>query len=398
MPLVSAKCTSCGANLEVDNAKDAAICPYCNTPYVVEKAINNYCISNNITADTVNIYGGNSVDFVIRAGVLEKYNGASADVIIPDTVSKIGKEAFEGCIGLRSVSIPESVTEIGESAFANCRSLTNVSFPESLTEIGIKAFAYCKSLTSIDLPSNITETGVLAFCNCSALNKVTISKNVSVISAGAFSYCESLASIDLHDGITDIQHGAFEYCSALQSITIPKNVKEIGPLAFGGCINLKSVTFPDGIKIIWNAAFRDCKALKSIYLPNSIEKIYLIAFAGCTSLENVTLPKHVEIGNNAFQGTPYQKNKSGCYIATAVYGSYDCPQVWTLRRFRDNTLAETWYGRAFIRTYYAISPTFVKWFGHTEWFKAMWKGSLDRMVAELNADGVENTPYEDKVW
>lgn len=62
------------------------------------------------------------------------------------------------------------------------------------------------------------------------------------------------------------------------------------------------------------------------------------------------------------------------------------------------TLAETWYGRAFIRTYYAISPTLVKWFGHTEWFKKMWKGKLDRMVANLNAEGVEDTPYEDRNW
>lgn len=88
----------------------------------------------------------------------------------------------------------------------------------------------------------------------------------------------------------------------------------------------------------------------------------------------------------------------GCYVATAVYGSYDCPQVWTLRRYRDYTLAETWYGRAFIRTYYAISPTLVKWFGHTEWFKKMWKGRLDRMVATLNAEGVDDTPYEDRNW
>ena len=35
------------------------------------------------------------------------------------------------------------------------------------------------------------------------------------------------------------------------------------------------------------------------------------------------------------------QNSGGCYVATCVYGSYDCPQVWTLRRFRDNTLAET---------------------------------------------------------
>ncbi len=94
-----------------------------------------------------------------------------------------------------------------------------------------------------------------------------------------------------------------------------------------------------------------------------------------------------------------EKGKSdGCYVATAVYGSYDCPQVWTLRRYRDYTLAETWHGRAFIKTYYAISPTLVKWFGHTEWFKKMWQGKLDRMVAKLKAKGVESTPYEDKNW
>ncbi|MBR5518818.1 MAG: hypothetical protein IKV86_07340 [Clostridia bacterium] len=87
-----------------------------------------------------------------------------------------------------------------------------------------------------------------------------------------------------------------------------------------------------------------------------------------------------------------------CYVATAVYGSYDCPEVWTLRRFRDDNLAETWYGRAFVKTYYTISPTLVKWFGHTEWFKKMWRGTLDRMVKKLQAKGFESTPYEDKEW
>lgn len=91
-------------------------------------------------------------------------------------------------------------------------------------------------------------------------------------------------------------------------------------------------------------------------------------------------------------------SSGGCYVATAVYGSYDCPEVWTLRRFRDNTLAETWYGRAFIHTYYAISPTLVKMFGHTKWFKNMWKGKLDNLVLKLQSEGVESTPYEDKEW
>ena len=95
---------------------------------------------------------------------------------------------------------------------------------------------------------------------------------------------------------------------------------------------------------------------------------------------------------------PAGQASGGCYVATAVYGSYDCPQVWTLRRYRDNTLAETWYGRAFIRTYYAISPTLVKWFGDTRWFKKLWQKKLDKMVSNLNENGVENTPYQDKEW
>ena len=88
-----------------------------------------------------------------------------------------------------------------------------------------------------------------------------------------------------------------------------------------------------------------------------------------------------------------ESQKGGCYVATCVYGSYDCPQVWTLRRYRDDTLRETWYGRAFIKVYYAVSPTLVKWFGDTKWFKKMWKGKLDRMVARLQAEGVSDTPY-----
>ena len=88
--------------------------------------------------------------------------------------------------------------------------------------------------------------------------------------------------------------------------------------------------------------------------------------------------------------------KYGCYIATAVYGSYDCPEVWTLRRYRDDTLASSWYGRSFIRLYYAVSPTLVKWFGSTKWFKQLWKSPLDRMVKKLNSQGVADTPYIDR--
>ena len=89
---------------------------------------------------------------------------------------------------------------------------------------------------------------------------------------------------------------------------------------------------------------------------------------------------------------------AGCYIASCVYGSYDCPQVWTLRRFRDNTLAATWYGRLFIKIYYAVSPTLVKLFGGARWFREFWKRHLDKAVEKLKSKGVESTRYIDKNW
>lgn len=130
--------------------------------------------------------------------------------------------------------------------------------------------------------------------------------------------------------------------------------------------------------------------------PNSVtceqcHSIYAADMPSCpncgrsTSLNQVSTP------------TP-STNTKGCYIATCVYGSYDCPQVWTLRRYRDDTLGATWYGRLFIRVYYAISPILVKWFGKTKWFKYLWQGKLDKMVAKLNKNGVEDTPYQDKEW
>ncbi len=62
MGLIAAKCTECGANIEVDQTKKAGVCPFCGCAYVTQDAIVNYnttIINNNsITADNVNIVGG----------------------------------------------------------------------------------------------------------------------------------------------------------------------------------------------------------------------------------------------------------------------------------------------------------------------------------------------------
>ncbi len=71
MPLVLAKCTNCGANLKVDSAKDAAVCQFCGSAFIVEKAIHNYTIHNDIRADVVNIYGQQSNESDQRRNALQ---------------------------------------------------------------------------------------------------------------------------------------------------------------------------------------------------------------------------------------------------------------------------------------------------------------------------------------
>jgi len=70
---------------------------------------------------------------------------------------------------------------------------------------------------------------------------------------------------------------------------------------------------------------------------------------------NIEIKENNVSTNNGNADNTSAKSK-GCYIATAVYGSYDAPEVMILRRFRDNTLSKSTAGRLFIQTYYRFSP------------------------------------------
>lgn len=144
-------------------------------------------------------------------------------------------------------------------------------------------------------------------------------------------------------------------------------------------------------KFIFINGYTACIEYEDKNTPNS-------SYMRCVSFSNNVKHNLDKYINDLPDGNDKSEFEGGCYVATCIYGSYDCPQVWTLRRFRDNTLAETAFGRAFIRTYYAISPILVKWFGNTYWFKKMWKGTLDKMVSKLQTNGVEDTPYQDRIW
>ena len=94
--------------------------------------------------------------------------------------------------------------------------------------------------------------------------------------------------------------------------------------------------------------------------------------------------------------SPAAEKKSGaCYVATAVYGSYDSPPTWVLRRWRDEVLQKSGTGRAAIRYYYWLSPRFVAALGQRRGFTASARFVLDRFVRKLERAGFSRLPYKD---
>ena len=116
-------------------------------------------------------------------------------VLIPDTVTTIGNQAFWACSELSSIHIPDGVTTIGNQAFWACSELSSIHIPDGVTTIGWEAFAHCEELTEIVLPEGITSIEPYTFYSCGRLMKVTIPEGVTTIGNDAFGECPSLEEI-----------------------------------------------------------------------------------------------------------------------------------------------------------------------------------------------------------
>ena len=169
-------------------------------------------------------------------------------VIVADSVTSIGEEAFGWCGSLTSINIPDSITSIGDRAFQDCTSLKNITIPNSVTSIGKGAFGWCGSLTSINIPNSVTSIGEDTFYRCSSLTSITIPDSVTSIAHGAFSYCGSLTSIKIPNSVTSIAQGAFSHCTSLTSIKIPDGVTSLGDYVFEYCTSLTVYTDSDYVK------------------------------------------------------------------------------------------------------------------------------------------------------
>ena len=224
-------------------------------------------------------------------------------IIIPNSVTEIGKEAFLNCEGLKIVGMPDSVTSIDAAAFSYCTSLPSVTIPDSVTSIGNNAFLGCDNLTSVTISNNLQVISNGVFDRCSRLQSVIIPNSVTKIFDYAFSDCSSLTSVTIPNTVTHIDDGVFHGCSSLPNITMPSGITEIYAQTFSGCTSLTSVNIPNGVTSIGDDAFALCSSLPTIAIPNTVTYIGNSAFKGCANIPSITIPSSVTtINASAFSG------------------------------------------------------------------------------------------------
>ena len=218
----------------------------------------------------------------------------NTSIVIKEGTILIAHNAFQGCSGLTSVTIPSSVTSIGDYAFRNCSGLTSMTIPESVTSIGEGAFSDCSGLTSVTIPNSVTFIGNGAFSGLSetAFVKVVIDDIDSWLTKAFVSKWPYGGQMHLYLNGEEIKQ-----------LVVPNNVTTIGASTFKNCAGLTCVIIPDNVTIIYGSAFEGCTNLASVSIPEGISSIGAKAFAGCTNLKDVFCrAANVPLtGGNAFQ-------------------------------------------------------------------------------------------------
>lgn len=283
----------------------------------------------------------------IQDGVLLGYYGLGGDIVLPNTVTKIGDEALKGNDNIVSITIPGSVKDIGNNAFKGCTKLERVIFtnPEKTNKnliIRLSAFQNCKKLTECEIPARAYQVVGNIFKGCTSLMEIKVNANnpyyfaqdgvlfgpalveyspkyddnyvllaypagrqgaytipsevngkeIDQIWTSGFEGAASLTDITIPASIGRLGTAAFEN-TGLTHVTIPDTVQKVDPAVFQNCTELVSVKLPAGLAEIDQYMFANCTSLQYVDMPDSITKINIYAFHNCTSLTSLALPKNL---------------------------------------------------------------------------------------------------------
>ncbi|MDE5601103.1 MAG: leucine-rich repeat protein [Clostridia bacterium] len=252
----------------------------------------------------------------------------SSNVVIPDSVKRIGKEAFHECEEIENVIIGDGVETIGKYAFKDCRNLQSITIGKSVKSFDGAVFWSCYNLKQVhikDLAQWCNIEGLFLdnplqyahnlYLNGKLVTDLVVPEGVSKLD-NTFIGCTCLKSVVLPNSITYIGIYTFKDCANIRSISIPNSVKSIESYAFDGCLNLAEVTLPTGFSFIKAHTFQSCVNMTKVSIPVSVTRIGSEAFFGCMKLE------HIYYGGTMKQWKAIDKDKSLMHSWNKNTGKY----------------------------------------------------------------------------
>ena len=155
-------------------------------------------------------------------------------LVMPDSVEKIGFDAFKGCTKLREIYFPRSMTAIKCDLWP-CRSLETVHIPDTVTQLKSWCFSNCTSLVNIELPPSLKVIEGNVFYKCQSLTKIIIPKDVLIVKESAFNSCNSIEKVEVLGSDTVLEDGAFDSCCNLEEIYLYHDSLEVTDKCLVNC-------------------------------------------------------------------------------------------------------------------------------------------------------------------
>ena len=205
-------------------------------------------------------------------------------IVVPETITKIGEEAFRECGQLKKACILGNVGEIAKLLFEDCWNLESVELPNGITAIGDDAFGFCSKLKSIEIPDSVLRIGDGAFHDCLQLESVKLPENLQEMGAEIFRCDHFLEEIVIPATITEIKQEAFYSCQSLKNIVLPEGIETIGKGAFEYCVTVNKIEIPQSVKNISESAFANCRRLNQIKFHGDAPAIEEDAFYDVESM------------------------------------------------------------------------------------------------------------------